>query len=186
LHFTPDTEDVLVFDAVVLNTAARATRSGADLLETPEQLADLMTRSGFSGRFDRDDRELQEVRRARTRLRAIWTLDRDDMVDAVNELLARHHAAPRLVRHDALDWHLHATPDDAPLADRILVEAAMALVDVIRSDATDRLRVCAADDCDGVLVDLSRNGSKRFCSVRCGNRMNMVAFRERRAQDPVG
>jgi predicted RNA-binding Zn ribbon-like protein len=35
-------------------------------------------------------------------------------------------------------------------------------------------------------VDLSRNGSKRFCSVRCGNRMNMVAFRERRAQDPVG
>jgi predicted RNA-binding Zn ribbon-like protein len=57
---------------------------------------------------------------------------------------------------------------------------------VVRSDATDRLRVCAADDCDGVLVDLSRNGSKRFCSVRCGNRMNMVAFRERRAQDPTG
>jgi predicted RNA-binding Zn ribbon-like protein len=184
LLFAPDTEDVLAFDAILLNTAARATRTGADLLATPDQLADLMTRHGFSGRFDRDDRELQEVRRARTRLRAIWTLDRDEMVDAVNELLARHRASPRLVRHDALDWHLHATPDDAPLADRVLVEAAMALVDVVRSDAADRLRVCAADDCDGVLVDLSRNGSKRFCSVRCGNRMNMVAFRERRAQDP--
>jgi predicted RNA-binding Zn ribbon-like protein len=178
LLFTPDTEDVLTFDAVVLNTAPRATRSGDDLLATPEQLADLMTRSGFSGRFDRDERELREVHRARARLREIWGLDRDAMVDPVNELLARHHAAPRLVRHDALDWHLHATPQDAPLADRILVEAAMALVDVVRSDATD--------DCDGVLVDLSRNGSKRFCSVRCGNRMNMVAFRERRAQDPTG
>jgi predicted RNA-binding Zn ribbon-like protein len=39
--------------------------------------------------------------------------------------------------------------------------------------------VCAAHDCEGVLVDLSRNGSKRFCTVRCGNRMNMIAYRER-------
>jgi predicted RNA-binding Zn ribbon-like protein len=186
LLFAPDTEDVLAFDAIVLNTAAGASRSGEDELATPQQLTDLMTLHGFSGRFDRDDRELQEVRRARARLRAIWALDRDAMVDPVNELLARHRASPRLVRHDALDWHLHATPQDAPLADRILVEAAMALVDVIRSDAADRLRACAADDCDGVLVDLSRNGSKRFCSVRCGNRMNMVAFRERRARDPLG
>jgi predicted RNA-binding Zn ribbon-like protein len=45
----------------------------------------------------------------------------------------------------------------------------------------DRLRICAADDCAGLLLDLSRNGLKRFCSVRCGNRMNMIAFRERRA-----
>jgi predicted RNA-binding Zn ribbon-like protein len=48
-------------------------------------------------------------------------------------------------------------------------------------DATERLRVCAAPDCTGLLVDLSRNGSKRFCSVRCGNRVNMIAFRERAA-----
>ena len=38
--------------------------------------------------------------------------------------------------------------DDAPLATRILVEAAMAFVDVIRSDEYDRVRVCSADDCD--------------------------------------
>ncbi len=175
-----------MFDAVVLNTVAGASRSGEDELMEPGHLTDLLTRHGFSGRFDRDDRELQEVRRARARLRTIWSLDRDAMVDPVNELLARHRASPRLVRHDDLDWHLHATPQDAPLADRILVEAAMALVDVIRSDAADRLRACAADDCDGVLVDLSRNGSKRFCSVRCGNRMNMLAFRERQARDPLG
>jgi predicted RNA-binding Zn ribbon-like protein len=96
-------------------------------------------------------------------------------------MLADSVSSPRLVRHDALDWHLHATSDDAPLADRIRVESALALVDVIRSDEAGRLRACAADDCDGVFVDLSRNGSKRFCSVRCGNRVNMIAFRERRA-----
>jgi predicted RNA-binding Zn ribbon-like protein len=62
------------------------------------------------------------------------------------------------------------------------VEAALALVDVIRTKETGRLRVCGADDCTGVFLDLSRNGSKRFCSVRCGNRMNMIAFRARRAE----
>ena len=49
-----------------------------------------------------------------------------------------------------------------------------------RERETDRLRVCAADDCTGLVLDLSRNGSKRFCSVRCGNRVNMIAFRARK------
>jgi predicted RNA-binding Zn ribbon-like protein len=93
-------------------------------------------------------------------------------------------ALPQLVRHDVSDWHLHGTGPDAPPAERIQAEAALALVDVIRTDETGRLRVCAADDCAGLLLDLSRNGSKRFCSVRCGNRMNMIAFRGRRAAEP--
>jgi predicted RNA-binding Zn ribbon-like protein len=58
-------------------------------------------------------------------------------------------------------------------------EAAIALVDVIRSDEMGRMRVCEADDCEGILLDLSRNGSKRFCSMRCGNRMNQLAYRAR-------
>ncbi|WP_397545282.1 CGNR zinc finger domain-containing protein [Salinibacterium sp.] len=41
------------------------------------------------------------------------------------------------------------------------------------------MRVCGAPDCAGLLLDLSRNGSKQFCSVRCGNRMNQLAYRER-------
>jgi len=58
----------------------------------------------------------------------------------------------------------------------------MAFVDVVRSTATAQLRVCAAHDCEGVFVDLSKNGSKRFCSLRCGNRMNVNAYRERQAE----
>ena len=88
-------------------------------------------------------------------------------------------ALPFLVKHDRFDWHLHATEADAPLAERIRVEGALALADVIRSQETDRLRSCEAYDCEGVLLDLSRNGSKRFCSIRCGNRMNQLAYRER-------
>jgi predicted RNA-binding Zn ribbon-like protein len=61
----------------------------------------------------------------------------------------------------------------------MLVEAAMAFMDVIRMKQLDRLRRCAADDCDDVLVDLSKNRSRRFCDSGCGNRMNVAAYRAR-------
>ncbi|KOV83344.1 Zn-ribbon-like protein [Nocardia sp. NRRL S-836] len=163
------------------NTEPPASRSGEDELATVDQLADLLVRFGYSGRIDHDEAELHDVHRARSLLRHVWTLSRDDAVEAVNKMLRDAKALPRLVRHDALDWHMHATEPDSPLAERIRVEAALALIDVIRMNETDRLRICAADDCTGLLLDLSRNGLKRFCSVRCGNRMNMIAFRERRA-----
>ena len=44
-----------------------------------------------------------------------------------------------------------------------------------------RLRLCAADDCTDVLVDLSRNKSKRYCDTgNCGNRTNVAAYRARK------
>ena len=77
------------------------------------------------------------------------------------------------------DWHLHAVVADAPLATRIAVETAMAMIDVIRSDEMSRLGVCADADCDGIVLDLSRNRSKRFCSSSCGNRNAVAAYRAR-------
>ncbi len=143
----------------------------------------MVVRVGFSGRVDHDPVELAAVQATRDRVRAVWTMARDDAVTQVNAMLRETVALPQLVRHDDFDWHIHATPDTAPLAQRMLVEVAMALVDVIRADEMHRLRACAAPDCDGVLVDLSRNGSKQYCGIRCGNRMNMIAFRERAAAD---
>ena len=111
-------------------------------------------------------------------------VDRDGAVPLVNEMLRDGRALPRLVIHDGFDWHIHATSDDAPLATRIMVEAALAFVDVIRADEYDRVRICAADDCDGVYVDFSKNGSKRYCDIgNCGNRMNVNAYRRRKARE---
>lgn len=181
MHFAPDTEVTLAFVVALGNTHPSASRSGIDEIATPEQLTALLEEHAYSGRFDRDERELAEVQATRDRLRRLWRLDRDSAVAEVNAMLRDARALPYLSRHDHFDWHLHATEPDAPLAERIRVEAALAIVDVIRSDETGRMRVCDADDCEGLLLDLSRNGSKRFCSVRCGNRMNQLAFRERAA-----
>lgn len=181
MHFAPDTEETLAFTVALVNTAAGATKSGEDELVTAGQLASFLLEYRYSGRVDHDLPELADVRATRDRLRSLWSLDRDAAALEVNAMLGDARALPYLMRHDGFDWHLHATEQDAPLAERIRVEVSLAFVDVIRTDEFSRLRACAADDCTGVLVDLSRNGSKRFCSVRCGNRMNMVAFRERAA-----
>ncbi|GAA1514438.1 putative RNA-binding Zn ribbon-like protein [Agromyces terreus] len=179
MFFTHDTEAALAFAAALTDTAPAASDSGDDELRTVAGLSDLLSRWGFSGRHDRDARELAEVREARDVLRGLWLLERDAAADAVNDLLAEAQALPRLVRHDDLDWHIHAVALDEPLATRILVEAAMAFVDVIRSDQMERLRICDADDCESLYVDLSKNGSRRFCTSRCGNRMAVRAYRAR-------
>ena len=181
--FTDDTIAALGFMAALGDTVPEASESGDDELATPAQLATLLDTWKYSGRRDGDARELEEIAEVRERLRAVWSLDRDAMVGEVNAILAEASALPRLVRHDDLDWHIHATSQDAPLAERILVEAAMALSDVVRADQVDRLRECGADDCTGLYVDLSKNGSRRYCSVRCGNRMAVRAYRARAADD---
>jgi predicted RNA-binding Zn ribbon-like protein len=181
LHFAPDTEASLEFVVEMANTDPGASRTGGDELATVEQLTALLETCRFSGRIDHTDAERREVVAVRRELREVWSLDRDAAVEAVNQMLRNANASPYLVRHDDEDWHIHATGPTAPLAERMRVEAAMALVDVIRTNEMGRLRVCAADDCIGLFLDLSRNGSKRYCSVRCGNRVNMIAFRERQS-----
>lgn len=179
--FTDDTVAALEFMAALADTVPGASESGDDELATTAQLTALIAAWQYSGRHDGDTRELDEVREARERLRALWGRPRDEVVDEVNAILEEARALPRLVRHGGSDWHIHATSPDAPLAERMLVEAAMALVDVVRADETARLRECAADDCTGIFADLSKNASRRYCSTRCGNRMAARAHRARSA-----
>jgi CGNR zinc finger/Putative stress-induced transcription regulator len=179
LHFTPDAEATVDFLVALANTTPGATRSGTDEMSTAAELTALLDEHGFTGRFDRDASELAAVLRIRDELAAMWSLPRDELAGEVNRWLRGVRALPFLVRHDEFDWHLHATEPDAPLADRIRAEGGLALAEIVRSDQRSRMRVCAADDCTGLLLDLSRNGSKRFCSVRCGNRVNQQGFRER-------
>jgi predicted RNA-binding Zn ribbon-like protein len=68
---------------------------------------------------------------------------------------------------------------DRPWHQRILVESAMAMVDVVRANEMSRLRVCAATGCDGIVLDLSRNRSRRYCSTTCSNREAQAAHRAR-------
>ena len=150
-----------------------------DTLTTIAELTAFLDAQEFSGTRRGDEAELRSVRDLRPRLRALMTSDRDTAAGLVNDLLLETRALPQLMRHDALDWHVHAVDQDAPLATRMAVEAAMAMIDVIRADEMSRLGICADDDCGGIVLDLSRNRSRRFCSTACGNRAAVAAYRAR-------
>ena len=174
--FAHDTE-VSLQAAVTLANSALA----PDTLRTIEDLDAFYTEYEFSGRRDHTPAELDAVRSMRPRLRELLTAPRERAVEIVNEMLADARAVPQLVRHHQWDWHVHAVDPDSPLPTRICVETAMAMVDVIRTDEMSRLGVCADDDCEGIVLDLSRNRSRRFCSTTCGNRNAVAAYRARRA-----
>jgi len=133
----------------------------------------------YTGRRDGDAAELAAVRAIRPALYELLTAGRDEAAEIVNGMLAAAHAVPQLVRHDVWDWHLHAVGPEQDIATRIRVETAMAMIDVIREDELSRLGVCADEACRGVVLDLSRNRSKRFCSTACGNRNAVAAYRAR-------
>jgi len=176
--FAHDTEVALVAAAALVNSA-----SDGDSLQSPEDLVGFLDAQGWFGSRAGDLAELDAVRALRPRLRELWRLPEPDLVPRVNEILAEAAALPQLVDHDDLGWHIHAVPQDAPLATRMAVEAAMAFTDVVRAGELDRLKTCAAEDCDDVVVDLSRNRSKRFCEGGCGNRENVRAYRDRQKED---
>ena len=166
---------------MALQAAAVLANSGLDpdTLETVADLDAFYDGFGYTGRHDGDAAELAQVRAIRPELHRMLTAERDDAVGIVNRVLAEAGAVPQLVRHDVSDWHLHAVGLDRELATRILIETAMAVVDVIRQDEMSRLGTCSDADCRGVVVDLSRNRSKRFCSTTCGNRNAVAAYRAR-------
>jgi predicted RNA-binding Zn ribbon-like protein len=172
--FAHDTELSLQAAVVLVNTA-----QDPDALTTVAELDAWYAEFSYTGSRRGDGTELDEVRALRPVLRELLTSERDRTAGLANAMLAEAGALPQLVRHEPLDWHLHAVPPDASLSTRVRVETAMAMVDVVRLDEMSRLGVCADDDCDGVVLDLSRNRSRRYCSTTCGNRNSVAAYRAR-------
>ncbi len=171
--FGHDTVASLQAAVALVNSAAPP-----DTLTTDAQLDAFFDEHRYTGTPPMD---LAEVRALRAPLRELLTADRDTAVVIVNRMLRQHTAVPQLVRHGGEDYHVHAVGPDTPFAVRIAVETAMAMIDLIRADELSRLAICADETCDGIVLDLSRNRSRRFCSTACGNRVAVAAYRARRA-----
>jgi predicted RNA-binding Zn ribbon-like protein len=119
------------------------------------------------------------------RLRTVFDAVEADEVDTaaslVNAMLVETGAQPQLDRHDGEPWHLHFHARADSLAQGWAAGCATGLAVVLGSDMYRRLGVCTAPRCDRVYVDVSRNGTRRFCSTACQNRVKAAAFRARQA-----
>jgi predicted RNA-binding Zn ribbon-like protein len=185
--FAHDTTTALVLAADLVNSAdPGGARSADDELASVGALEAFLDRHFVEPRQRATVADLAAVRALRPRLRAIWQAGSTEArAELVNELLSDSGARPRLTDHGGgWGWHLHVTAQDAALEHRIAAQAGFAFADLVRLRAADRLRRCAAPDCHAVLVDLSKNRSRRFCDTgNCGNRQHVAAYRERLSRE---
>ncbi|HEY4027048.1 MAG TPA: CGNR zinc finger domain-containing protein [Candidatus Dormibacteraeota bacterium] len=149
-----------------LTTGARQVRAGAvvEAPVTPE--------------------EAEGLTRLAERLRPVFAAaeerDVSRAAELVNGLLAVYRPQPYLARHDGESWHLHFHAAVAGTETAWGAGCAAALASIVGGESWRRLGVCSAPACDRVFVDLSRNGSRRFCSAACQNRTKAAALRARR------
>lgn len=175
-----DTEQSLVSVVDLVNTAPEA--SGEEGLADLAALCEYVQRRHVSEVDQLTEQDLHAVRRLRTRLRDVFLASDDPTaIRLVNAVVADARTTPRLTDHDDWPLHVHYFAPGASLTEHLAADCGMALAFVLVAGERDRLRSCEAPGCERVLVDLSRNRSRRYCDSRtCGNRLHVAAYRARR------
>jgi predicted RNA-binding Zn ribbon-like protein len=184
MTFAHDTTAALVLAADLVNSQPGRTGK-ADGLPGPAALEKFLDVHQMVPRSPGSPADLDAVRVLRSRLLAAWetTGQPASLAAIANDLLDQSGARPWLTDHNGT-WHLHVTKADAQLAHRIAAQAGFAFADLVRLGETERLRQCLAPDCSAVLIDLSRNRSRRYCDTgNCGNRQHVAAYRARRTRE---
>ncbi|UFU03988.1 CGNR zinc finger domain-containing protein [Ruania suaedae] len=119
-------------------------------------------------------------------LEVVDAADEDRRARALNAQMAAVTAYPRLTDHDDEGWHLHYRDDEHALPHVLAAVISVGTALHLTTRGMHRLRRCAAgeepgDGCSAVVVDVTRNGRQRYCSVRCANRAAVRRHRARHA-----
>lgn len=73
-------------------------------------------------------------------------------------------------------WDLENAPPEAALG-----PVAWKAAELLEHGPLDRLKICPADDCAWLFLDLSKNRSRQWCSMAtCGNAAKVRRFRQRK------
>ncbi|MFF9561552.1 CGNR zinc finger domain-containing protein [Streptomyces albus] len=158
-----------------------------DALPDPQALHDLLGEHGLSPDALPNGRrptrgELADVQALREEIRSILDAPTcDELVDRTHRLLQTvpHHV--RLVPDFQDDYRWNALPDGTiDLAGELTLSIGYSLLGTLRTLGYERFRPCASPTCNGVFVDTSRGGRRRYCMpALCGNRINVANHRQR-------
>lgn len=110
--------------------------------------------------------------------------DPQERAGLLNSHMASAAAYPRLTDHNDEGWHLHYRDHDQTLSHVLLAVISVGTALHLSTRGMHRLGRCAAGDapgdlCQNVVVDVTRNGRQRYCSVRCANRSAVRRHRAR-------
>ena len=189
MNFTSHVDTIVTTAVSLVNVVTPGAARGRDFAQPsgPDLVAAVgeVIRAGRPSPPPLSTEEANDLAVVAGRLRVVFDLvsagDVDGAATAVNALLAETGARPQLDRHDGEPWHMHFHARTDSLAQGWAAGCATGLAIVLGTEMYDRLGVCTAPRCDRVYVDVSRNGTRRFCSTSCQSRVKAAAFRSRQA-----
>ncbi|RCG32696.1 zf-CGNR multi-domain protein [Sphaerisporangium album] len=166
--------------ADLINSAPET--GGPDWLTDVAGLEAYLTRHRVSGIETVAAADLTQVRALRATFHELFASpDAATAVRRLNVLLDRTPITAHLTEHDDFPLHVHYFAPGSSVADHLAADFGVALAHLLVEGEWERLRTCAAPDCDKVFMDESRNRSRVYCDSRtCGNRMHVAAYRARR------
>jgi predicted RNA-binding Zn ribbon-like protein len=97
----------------------------------------------------------------------------------INAMIRRYGAQPYLAEDIGQPFHLHFHGTGGTAAEALGGEFATALGLIVDGYGAERFGRCQAGRCEAVYIDLTRNGSRRFCGVACTARAKTAAYRSR-------
>jgi len=153
-------------------TAAGLVASGRAKIAPPAWL-----RTPSAARFMQALREFREHLRAAVLAIESGSLPNDSFVQEVNQLLTLHPRKSVLVREGGqLVRKYPFEPDEPEAFWALLAEAVASLL-----AETDHSRVRKCEACVVHFLDISKKGSRRWCSMNiCGNKVKVATYQRRK------
>jgi predicted RNA-binding Zn ribbon-like protein len=158
----------------------------ANTLDVDEATDDLVTRAELTdflydaGALDRrspaSEQDVALARELRAGLRAALALNHDEARAPVAELDRVLARLPMRLRWS--DGEPSLEPVDAGVRGG-LAQIAVAVTNAHADGTWPRLKICSDDTCQWAYYDASKNRSKNWCGLTCGNKAKTRAYRER-------
>lgn len=134
------------------------------------------------------DTDASDIRSAAHHVIAILSMtEPGDAARAINTLLRRYPAYPRLVQLPGRPWSMHSEPqEDSDRAQWLLSTAALALGLWLSDRGRCAWGRCAGPECERFFIDTGRRQPQRFCCPRCATRSRVATHRQRATGRPSG
>ena len=107
-----------------------------------------------------------------------WPMDLA-FISSLNEMLAGFHTKIELLPTEGGYEVKTLLVEEGP--EQLMYPILKDVAEFLASDQVEKVRQCAADDCELFFVNQSRNGRRRWCSMStCGNRAKVNAYLKRK------
>ena len=177
---TRASDDIELVSSFVNTLEKNTSRPDEESLDSPEALRKWMNEQGIPAGGDLGPQDLKRAIEFREAMRLLLLSNNGVELEASALRGLRAAADAGLIRVEIeKDGQAFARPAEEGVS-ALFARLLAAVADIQCAGTWERLKACAAEDCQWAFYDTSRNRSRTWCSMEvCGNRAKTRAYRAR-------